>query len=42
MPPSAASGVTAEGQFRTVVREFFETSNASQFERTCDLMSVRF
>lgn len=38
----AASSLTVEAQARAVVGEFFRTINARQFEKTCDLMSVRF
>ena len=41
-PVSAASGLTVEAQARTVVSEFFQTINARQFKKTCDLMSARF
>ena len=41
-PASAANGVTVEAQARAVVSEFFQTINARQFGKTCDLMSVRF
>ena len=39
---SAASGLTLEAQARTVVGEFFQTINARQFGRTCDLLSRAF
>ena len=41
-PASSASGLTVEAQARVVVSEFFQTINARQFEKTCDLMSTRF
>jgi hypothetical protein len=42
MPASAASGFTAKAQARGVVSRFFQTINARQFAKTCDLMSTRF
>jgi hypothetical protein len=41
-PVSAARGLTLEAQARTVVGEFFETINARQFGKTCDLLSRGF
>lgn len=32
----------SEDQARQVVRQFFDTLNARQFTKTCDLMSTRF
>ena len=41
-PASAASGRSVEARARAVVSEFFQTINARQFGKTCDLMSARF
>lgn len=39
---SAAGDRPGENQARQVVRTFFDTLNAGQFTKTCDLMSARF
>jgi hypothetical protein len=41
-PVSTAGRAALEAQARAAVSEFFQTINAKQFGRTCDLMSVRF
>jgi hypothetical protein len=39
---SARGGNTSDLQARAVVRRFFQTINARDFAKTCELMSVRF
>ena len=41
-PVSAARGLTLEAQARNVVGEFFQTINARQFAKSCDLLSRGF